>query len=418
MNDNNQNEQNKEQVEVDEIISENDNSSMFIIGNDGENPLEDDADMSAKKRKKDKRKKEKKKHRGLRAIIWVLVLIIIAVGVSYFAVAAFTDITGIRFTKDVNTIELEIPQGSSTADIAEILEKNGAIEHPFIFRLYSKITGEDGKYQYGLYTVESNAGYSGLIHKLQTIGARAEEMQFTIPEGSNIGDIMDILSKKDKNGKQFCTKDEFRKAMNSGSFKQSFISDIPSQSVYYLLEGYLYADTYKFAYVEDDGESNARRAIDKMLDTCKERIFTDENIAKAEKMGYSMHEILTMASIVQLEASSSEENMPKVAQVFFNRLDKNSDFSPKRLESNATDRYSKKYSKIYDTYNIEGLPPGPIASPSAAAVKAVLNPDKSVTEFYFVTDKNGKFYYSATYQEHLNVLKKLDSSGLRLTYDE
>ena len=115
-----------------------------------------------------------------------------------------------------------------------------------------------------------------------------------------------------------------------------------------------------------------------------------------------------MASIVQLEAGAYPKQMPKVAQVFYNRIESPS-FTPKMLQSDPTEKYPDSH---YHTYSIEGLPPGPLDSPSLDAINAALSPDKSITAFYFVTDKNGGFYYSATLSEHQSVIASLKSKGL------
>lgn len=384
--------------------SEWDYNSLFQIVDD-EKPIEESEvkksiSISDAKAKSDRRnRKKRKKHKGIRTIIWVLVIVVLSVGVSATALMAFTDIAGISFG-EAREYEIIIPEGSSTEDIANILADEGVIKYPLFFRIYSKLKKEDGKYQYGYYTVKSTSGYEGIISTLQTIGAVAEEKEVTIPEGSTLRAIMQIFENQG-----LCTTDEFKTAMNS-DYSFSFIKDIPKESVYYLLEGYLYADTYKFAYVKDDGVENAKRAISRMLETTKERIFTDENIAKAEKLGYSMHEILTMASIVQLEAGGTPSEMSSVAQVFYNRLNWD---DLKLLGSTPTSNY---YSERYDTNKYEGLPPGPLNSPSINAIKACLSPNSEMKSTYFVTDKTGKFYYTNSLSEHNAIISQLKSRGL------
>lgn len=387
----------------DSVKKPNTSDGLFEII-DTEKPIEADDRQRVVSMADIKRKNRKKKHKKCKggALIWILSIIVVSVALSSVALMAFSDIAGISFSEP-RTYEITIPEGASTEQIAEILKDAGAIKHPLIFRIYSRLKKEDGKYQYGYYTFKSGEGYSGIISTLQTIGAVAEEKEITIPEGSNIEDICKIFVDKG-----LCSKTEFVNAIEHHDYNYSFIKDIPTESVYYKLEGYLYADTYRFAYVKDDGESNAVRAVDKMLETTRERIFTDENIAKAEKLGYSMHEVLTMASVLQLESGGHPKQMPKVAQVFYNRLESDS-FTPKLLQSDPTEDYPDAH---YHTYSIEGLPPGPLDSPSIDAVMGALEPDKSITAFYFVTDKNGGFYYSATLSEHRSVIARLQSQGL------
>lgn len=379
-------------------------SDNIFHAEDDEQPIEADTEIKGMSIEEMKNKSRKKRrsglgHKGLRAVIWVAVIVIVAGILSVSALMAFTDFAGISFSGE-KEYNITIPEGSSTEQIADILKEAGAIRHPLFFRLYSKIKGEDGKYQYGYYTVRSSSGYEGIISILQTVGAAAEEVEITVPEGSSVNAIAKLFEEKG-----MCTASEFKAAM-SDKYSYDFIDEIPKESVYHLLEGYLYAETYRFAYVKDDGEGNAHRAIDKMLSTLNERVFTDENIKATEKLGYSMHEILTMASIVQLESGGSPDNMAKVAQVFYNRLNWN---EAKLLGSTPTSNYP---SERYDTNKYEGLPPGPLNSPSIQCIEAALRPDSSVTATYFVTDKNGEFYYNSSLSDHESTIRRLKNQGI------
>ena len=123
-------------------------------------------------------------------------------------------------------------------------------------------------------------------------------------------------------------------------------------------------------------------------------------------MGYNMHQILTMASIIQMEAGTDAEALPKIAAVFYNRLDSN-DFAT--LGSSPTCYYGDSFKRDdgrYNTYTAKGLPPGPLCSPSIDAIKAALNPDSN-EYFYFVTDAKGKFYFHKTLQEQNQTINKL-----------
>ncbi len=349
--------------------------------------------------KKEKPPKRPKKYRLLKSIIWVVVIVLISAGLALGILSVAMDVIGAT-TSRVTEVQVEIPKGASTEDIANILHDNGLIEHPLIFRVYSKLKKADGTYQYGVYTLDKSMGYAGLISQLQSVGAQAEQVEVTIKEGASIDEISALLEEKG-----VCSVDDFMTAMKTGRYNYAFIDDIPSESVYYLLEGYLYPETYMFYKGDEiDGVENAQIAINKMLAQL-DSLLTDDMYAKAEEMGYSMHEIMTMASMVELESGSSAADMPKVAQVFYNRL---ADPSFLHLQSDPTSEY---VSSRYDTYEIEGLPPGPLCSPSIAAIEAALEPDTSVTAFYFVTDTDMNFYYSDTLQEHEATIADLKSQG-------
>ncbi|MBQ2676050.1 MAG: endolytic transglycosylase MltG [Clostridia bacterium] len=396
-----------EQPEAEKPVEANAEADDFSIANftvNEEQPLDDAAGvpLSSVATAKKKGKKPRKGKGCMTVAIWLAVIGTVSVVLSSLVIMAFIDVIGITFGADVER-EIVIPEGASTQKIAEILDEAEAIRYPLFFRIYSKLTKADGTYQYGRYYVKSSYGYEGIVNELQQIGARAEEVKVTIPERSNLDQIMAILEKNN-----VCTKADFKSAMAKSTFDYEFIKGIPVEKVHYLLEGYLYADTYIF-YKSDgeDGVKDAKRAIDKLLSELDNKL-TDEMYAQAEKMGYSMHEIMTMASIIELEASGNPTDMAKVAQVFYNRLNWD---EPKLLGSTPTAEYPYGSGR-YDTNKNEGLPPGPLCSPSFDAIKAALYPDTSVKATYFVTDKYMKFYYTNSLSEHNAIIRKLKNQGI------
>lgn len=359
---------------------------------------------TASGRRPDKRRK--KRGGSLKTVIWAVVIIVVSIGIAAAVVVSLIDIMGFRFDSDASKVQwVTIEEGSSTEEIADLLAEKNIIKFPFVFRVYSKLTGADGTYNYGDYELKATMGYDGVIDMLQTAGIQADEVEVTIPEGSDVDDIMALL---EKNG--VCSESEFKQAMRDGAYGQRFIESIPREKVYYLLEGYLYPDTYKFYLKdEDNGVKNAERAINKMLDELDSKL-TDEMYAKADAMGYSMHEILTMASIVELEASGYPDEMSKVAQVFYNRLNWD---DAKFLGSTPTKEYphgNGRYDTNADT-GYEGLPPGPLCSPSMDAIRASLYPDTTVEATYFVTDAKMKFYYTNSLSEHDALVRRLKDEG-------
>lgn len=137
-----------------------------------------------------------------------------------------------------------------------------------------------------------------------------------------------------------------------------------------------------------------------------EDIFTQDMIKRAEELNMSVNEVLTLASIVQMEAGLDTGSMPKVAAVFYNRMNRG-----ENLGSSPTCYYGDAFKNDdgrYNTYNIKGLPPGPLCSPGKEAINAVLYPEQNFTEyFYFVTDSKGKFYFHRTYEEQNVTINRL-----------
>lgn len=347
------------------------------------------------------RNKYKKERKRMPVGIKILIILVISFALAGGIIFAGIEMLGISLSEPVS-VEVEIKKGSTSADIADLLEEKGIIRSSFLFRAYIKLTGSNG-FQYGVYEISNNSGYSDLVTKLSQPGDLGDTVSITIPEGYSVRKIAELM---ENNG--VCTKTEFIKAVKYTEFDFDFIDDIPQGTVYYRLEGYLYPDTYQFfkADNEEDGQEFADKAVKKMLQRMSE-VITPELKETAKKKGYSVHEILTMASIVEMEASGHPDEMKKVAQVFYNRL--RWTYEPARLGSTPTADYPDSR---YDTNNNEGLPPGPLCSPSTDAVKAALNPDTSLKADYFVTDKNMKFYYTESLSEHNALIEKLKSEGL------
>ena len=356
---------------------------------------------------------EKRKPRvGLIVVLSVVALLLIALVAVGLYVRA--DIVG--RAEDGEAIFVDIPQGASTAQIGSILEEAGVVESSLIFRVYSRVQGYDGQYQYGQYSFTEHNSYGYICQTLKTQGTRAQTVRVTIPEGTGINDYV-----KDVNGEDVtvpgiatllesagvCTKNEFFAALDAVSLDSPLLSSV-SDEAYYALEGYLFPETYEF-YAYDSTEC-ARLAVERMLEETDKRI-TDDMRKRAQDMGYSIHEILTMASIIQMESGQNAAEMPNVAAVFYNRLNSNS-FST--LGSSPTCYYGDSFAQDdgrYNTYNIPGLPPGPLCSPGIAAIEAALDPTADSPYFYFVTDSSGKFYFHKTSAEQQQTINALMSSG-------
>lgn len=204
------------------------------------------------------------------------------------------------------------------------------------------------------------------------------------------------------NDKGVCRYEDFLKAANTLKPDFAFNDEIPD-NVFYRYEGYLFPDTYEF-YLHEDAEA----VVKKMMQNFESKM-TDDLQSRIEASGWSFHEVMTLASIVQGEAGD-KENMRKVAQIYINRLNNPSTFP--KLQANPTTNYANQVilaadpsatalAASYDTYKANGLIPGPINNPGLMAIEAVLDPDTSVDGYFFCTDKVTKeFYYAKTWEEH------------------
>ena len=412
-------------------LSENDD---FIIENGFQ--LATEEEEVGKKRKK-KKSKAKKSNSFAKNIAWILSIIIVAAGLGIGIIYAGADFTGIGFGRGADTT-MDIKMGTPAAEISEQLKDSGAVKIPMLFRVYAKLKGYDSQFKYGFYTFSTEAGYEDLCQMLISEGAKAETVEVTIPEGTGISDftknvngekvtVPGITTLLEKAG--VCSRADFLEALENVKRDTKLLQNADDIRTYHTLEGYLFPETYSF-YSFDDKQECARLAVEKMLSESEKRI-TEDMYKRADEMGYSMNEILTMASIIQMEAGveaktdSAKEhlkiNMQGVAGVFYNRL-KSSDFPS--LGSSPTLFYGDSFKQDDGRYNtqadnkfsaIEGLPPGPLCSPGIDAINAALNPKES-DYYYFVTDSSGNFYFHKTAAEQSATITKLQQ-GQQWVYE-
>lgn len=391
---------------------ESSDDDAFVIGK-GFNLA--DEPQEAPKGKNKKKKHKKKGSSTLKSIIWILSIIIVSVGLASGIIYAGADFMGIGFGRGKDC-DMEIKMGTPASAIAEQLQEEGAVKIPVLFRLYAKIKGYDSQFKYGLYTFNTEAGYDAICEMLTTEGAKAETVEVTIPEGTGINDYTKNVNGENVTvpgiatileSKGVCSKSDFLMALDEVELKSKLLSQADDSKTYHTLEGYLFPETYSF-YSYDSAEC-AFLAVKRMIEESEKRI-TDDMYKKAEEMGYSMNEILTMASIIQMEAGKNTDEMAKVAGVFYNRL-KSDNFTT--LGSSPTCYYGNSFKYDdgrYNTYKAEGLPPGPLCSPGIDAIKAALNPESS-DYYYFITDSAGNFYYHKTSAEQQKTINKLQQGN-------
>ncbi len=386
----------------------NDNAQSEIL----ENPQITDEDKKATKEKKVK-KPRKKLNPIVKNIIWISLIVVISFGLAVSLIYSVADFMGLGFGRGDNC-SINIEKGSTATEITEQLEESGAIKLPFLFRAYCKLKGYDSQFKYGFYHFNTESGYEALAQMLITQGAKAESIKVTIPEGVGINDYIKNVDGEDvtvsgiatileKAG--VCTKSDLLIALDNVEFKSDLLKCANVGKTYYSLEGYLFPETYEFYKLEDTAYA-AELVLEKMIDEAERRI-TEPMFDRASELGYNMNEILTMASIIQMEAGNNFKEMPNVAAVFYNRLESD---NFKTLGSSPTCYYGnsfKKDSGKYNTYEIEGLPPGPLCSPGIDAIKAALYPTENSPYYYFVTDKQGNFYFHKTLDEQNKTIAEL-----------
>jgi UPF0755 protein len=302
-----------------------------------------------------------------------------------------------------DTVQLEIPRGSSPFKVAELLEDKGIIRNAFLFKYYLRYNNEGHNFQAGVYEMHPGMRVDAIITQLnmgQTI--KAEMVRFTIPEGYTILQIADKLSSEG-----IIDKEKFLSIADSpaASEQNDTVKEIPaSAKLHHRLEGYLFPETYELEKGSTEADIVARmiQELDKKLGQLPEGWES-----QLDTLGLSFHEMMTVASLVEREVRVPDERK-LVSGIIDNRLKKKMplqiDATVQYLLDKPKERLLYEDTKVddpYNTYKIPGLPPGPIASPSLASIEAALYPEAS-DYFYYVTKKDGTggHLFARTYAEH------------------
>lgn len=325
-------------------------------------------------------------------------------------------------SKNTEVVEFSIASGESKKDIVDALDEAGLIKSKISAYVYVGLH-RSLNLQAGIYELSPSMSLKEIMEMLDSGDVSENEQTYTLTfvEGRRLVDYASMIAEATNT-----TIEDVLAVVSDEAYlneligKYSFLStDILNSEIYYPLEGYLFADTYEFYK-----DSSIKDIIETMLNGMA-NVLNDyqEEIANS---GYSIHEILTLASIVEQEGINSADRAG-VAGVFYNRLAANMS-----LGSDATTYYGVKKDFSDDLYNSEindnnpyntrlasmagKLPIGPICSPSRESILAVLEPAEH-DYYYFVADKNGDTYFMKTYAEHEVKVSELQASGLWYEYN-
>lgn len=299
---------------------------------------------------------------------------------------------------DGRTCVITVENGMTAADIANMLHKEKLIKRPESFRLEARFMGLEGKLQAGKYEIEAGKSNSEIIDILAR--GQVKTVSFTVPEGYTVNKIAAKLAAEGLGDAE-----KFKEAARNYTPYKYMETNNPD--VIYKAEGFIYPSTYLFT----DGMTE-KDMLAMMVKEFNTQINHEKIGDAAEKADMQLRDIVTIASMVELEAVFKEEQ-PRIAGVFLRRLQI---YMP--IQSDTTIQYilgaqkeeitfaDTEIQNPYNTYINAGLPPGPIGSPSLDAIKAVLNPEQT-DYLYFVADKDGHHRFTRTYDEHLQEIENI-----------
>ena len=348
----------------------------------------------------------------LRPILVILCVMVIVVGIFatgwHFISARYVDPVDASSTAAVT---FEVKSGSSLTRVANNLEAAGLVRNRSVFKYYADFLGYGQKIQAGTYTLSPSMTLREIAEQLTRGDGTPLVRKITIIEGWTVQSIAAYLKREGvisdekqflslcRTGEQFSAYYYIADVRASANFSQRI----------YALEGYLSPNTYEIY------TSATTEEIIKKLLSQTEAVFRDEWHDRADELGMTMDQVITLASLIEKEAKQAD--FARVSAVFHNRLKINmalgSDVTIKYVT--GTERMSLNNSDLsvdspYNTYRNKGLPPGPICNPSAAAIEAALYPDETFTAqnyLYFCSKDpaTGELYFSRTLEEHEAAVK-------------
>lgn len=286
-----------------------------------------------------------------------------------------------------------VSRGMSLKQVADSLKSNGVIRNKYLFELAGKFLGLEKKILAGKYLFYNGLTNVDILNDLKT-GRSALLISVTIPEGLRAVDQASLFSK-------MLGVDSAK--ISSLVFDENYVNDLGIKGK--SLEGYLLPDTYHFYWQTEEEE------IIKRLVTAFWNIFNDTLQQKIQNKGLKIHNVITMASIVEGETNLDSERST-ISGVYYNRLRKKIPLQadptiqyiikdgPRRLTYNDL-----KIKSPYNTYLYPGLPPGPINNPGKASLLAAVFPEKH-DYLYFVVSLKGGHIFSKTYTEHQRAVMK------------
>ena len=327
---------------------------------------------------------------------FVALYIVAVIGVSILLACigwiAANDVLALN--KAEKEVTVTITKEDSFGDVASMLKKEGLIEYKLLFNLFATITGSKDKISPGTYTLNTDMDYRALISGMSMNSSTKAVVTVTIPEGYTIQQIFQLLEDKGVS-----TVEELTQVAAEHDYAFSFLQDIPLGDAN-RLEGFLYPDTYEF-----NTPHSALYAINKMLVNFDAK-YTEDMRQQVADSGYTIREILTIASLIERETDGSDRKT--IASVIYNRLNNPNAGTMGYLQIDATLAYinggkvpteaDKQIDSPYNTYMYKGLPPAPIANPGLESIKAALNPEKT-NYFYYALGDDNKHHFFKTYDE-------------------
>lgn len=304
---------------------------------------------------------------------------------------------GWRWANDVlaldkapKTVSVTIKKEDSISDVAQLLQKDGLIEYPFLFETFAAVTHKAEQITTGTFELSTEMDYSALLGSFRKTSPVRETADVTIPEGYTLEEVFRLLERSG-----VCSAEELMKSAEEDSFDFPFLDGVERTGAK-RLEGYLFPDTYQFYK-----GAQAHSVLVRLLKNFQSRF---DSVTETQQLsGYSVDQIVTIASIIEKETTG--EDRSDIAGVIYNRLNNpDHDDIAGRLQMDSTVQYVLPERKAhlskddiavespYNTYVVQGLPAGPICNPGLECLRSALNPARH-KYYYFMLGDDGEDHF-------------------------
>ena len=342
--------------------------------------------------------RRRKKRSGLSgAAIYAIFVIGVSALLACIGWVAANDVLALN--KPEKTATITITNDDSFGDVAEKLKDEGLIEYKFLFNLFATFTRSKDDVVAGTFTLNTDMDYRALLSGMSANSATRATVTVTIPEGYTVDQIFTLLEEKG-----VASVEDLQDMAANHDYAFSFLQDLELGD-YHRLEGYLYPDTYEFTTPQ-----NPLYVINKMLVRFDEQ-FTDAMRQEVADSGRTIHEIITIASMIEKETDGNDR--ADIASVIYNRLNNPSGGTQRYLQIDATLAYinggkvpteaDKSIDSPYNTYLYKGLPAGPISNPGLESIKAAMNPNRT-SYYYYALGDDGVHHFFKTRREQQNFI--------------
>ena len=345
---------------------------------------------------------EETKRKGcLNALIYFAIIIGISTILAGLSWVAINDVLALN--KEEATSVVVVQDTDTMGDIANDLKEAGIIEYRSLFQLYCRFSNAREKITSGTYELKTSMDYRAIVAAMGRSSSSRMTVSVTIPEGYTLHQIFELLEEKGVNSYE-----KLEEMAADYDYNFSFLKEIPLGEAT-RLEGYLFPDTYDFYLGEDP-----KTVLNKMLVNFDAKV-TDEMREAAEEKGYSVHEIIIIASMIERETTGTDQK--EIASVIYNRL-KSSSFPYLQIDATVQYALPDRKEKLtledlevdspYNTYKYKGLPAGPISNPGLVSINAALNPSRT-NYYYYALGEDGMHHFFKTSREHQNFVSQVSN---------